>query len=386
MIASQLDPRRWLRQRLSRSHKNDALNAAPVTDCRVSEWTSMSTGSAHALEHALDLESVFKSEVVDLGSLQGSAFAGIVTPHAELSAAKEGVDSVFLENAEDYYAKYQGFDYWKMLIEQATKRISIASPTLIVEFGCGFGNSTLPLLELFPGAQVIATDISPNLLLILNRLVTARGQRTRCIAAAMDAQKPYLRDGIADLVVGSAILHHLAEPDIFVRRAMDVLKPGGAAIFFEPFEAGNALLRLICLEIEAEANRRKVKNNRAIKWLHAIPEQLAPQIFRARHRGWRELNDKWAFPKSVLERIARENGADLLIYPIHDNQKQFTRHFGYMMETYAGILKSELPDWAWKIFDRFDNEIFSPEMLTDLLLEGCVIFQKPQNALLTPSD
>jgi hypothetical protein len=47
-----------------------------------------------------------------------------------------------------------------------------------------------------------------------------------------------------------------------------------------------------------------------------------------------------------------------------------------MMETYAGIPKSELPDWAWKIFDRFENDMFSPEMLTDLLIEGCVIFRK----------
>jgi SAM-dependent methyltransferase len=192
----------------------------------------------------------------------------------------------------------------------------------------------------------------------------------------MDAQKPYLQDGIADLVVGSAILHHLADPAIFIRRAMDVLKRGGSAIFFEPFEAGNAVLRLICLEIDAEARRRRERNS-AIDWLRQIPGQLEPQIFRDKLRGWHDRNDKWAFPKSVLERLARDEGANLLIYPIHDNNQQFTRHFSYMMETYAGIPKTELPSWAWDIFARFDNDVFSREMLTDLLLEGCIIFSKP---------
>jgi SAM-dependent methyltransferase len=337
---------------------------------------SGATRTRASVTSRLDLGSIFATEVVDLGSALDPGFAGIVTPRPELVARKQGVDSVFLENAEEYYAKYQGFDYWKMLIGQAAQKISLVNPKVIVEFGCGFGNSTLPLLDLFPDADIVATDISPNLLSILNRLVDARGLGARCIAAAMDAQKPYLRNGIADLVVGSAILHHLADPDIFVRRAMDVLRPGSAAIFFEPFEAGNAILRLICLEVEAEAKRRRIRNNRAVNWLAKIPDQLAPQIFRGQRPGWRDRNDKWAFPKSVLERFARENGAELLIYPIHDNRKQFTRHFGYMMETYAGIPKSELPNWAWRIFDRFDNDLFSPEMLTDLLLEGCVIFRK----------
>jgi len=317
--------------------------------------------------------------MADLGARSDQALTGILTPLPELTAVKQGVDAVFLENAEDYYAKYQGFNYWKMLIEQAVKRIELDEPRLIVEYGCGFGNSTLPLLDLFPQATVIATDISPNLLAILRRLLDARAESARCIPVAMDAQKPYLQDGVADLVVGSAILHHLMDPAIFVRRAMDVLRPGGAAIFFEPFEAGNAVLRLICLEVDAEARRRR-ERNRAIDWLRQIPGQLEPQIFRDRIGGWADRNDKWAFPKSVLEKVARDEGAELLIYPIHDNNQPFTRHFAYMLETYGGISKSELPSWAWEIFARFDNDVFSPEMLTDLLLEGCIIFRKPRVA------
>ncbi|GAU83464.1 hypothetical protein BIWAKO_03390 [Bosea sp. BIWAKO-01] len=37
---------------------------------------------------------------------------------------------------------------------------------------------------------------------------------------------------------------------------MRMLKPGASAFFFEPFEAGNAILRLICQEITREAKYR----------------------------------------------------------------------------------------------------------------------------------
>ena len=320
-------------------------------------------------------QKMFKVRLVDLGRAEKPAFRGILTPEPEIGAKREGIDAVFLDNAEDYYQKYQGFDYWKMLIEQACTRVGLTEVAAIVEFGCGFGNSTLPLLEIFPNAHVIATDLSPNLLAILKRLLEARDLAHRCTPVAMDAHKDYIEENYADLVVGSAILHHLVQPELFVQRAMQILKPGGAAIFFEPFEAGNALLRLICLTIAEEADRRKL-SNRAIEWLRTIPKSLEPQILRHEAPDWANLNDKWAFPKSVLERIARDVEAELITYPIHDNIGQFTRHFAYMLQTYGGMTKEELPEWCWNIFDRFDRRLFSPEMLLDLPLEGTIIFRK----------
>ena len=93
-------------------------------------------------------------------------------------------------------------------------------------------------------------------------------------------------------------------------------------------------------------------------------------------RGWRKRDDKWAFPRTTLENIAHRCGADLVTYPLHDNQGQFTRHFTYMLEVYGGMKASDLPKWAWRIFKRFDEDLFSPDCLTDLPLESCVIFRK----------
>ncbi len=47
-----------------------------------------------------------------------------------------------------------------------------------------------------------------------------------------------------------------------------------------------------------------------------------------------------------------------------------------MLEIYVGMKPAHYPDWAWGIFDKYDRETFSPEMLRDLALEGCIVFCK----------
>jgi hypothetical protein len=64
-----------------------------------------------------------------------------------------------------------------------------------------------------------------------------------------DAGKPYIKDGCADLVFGAAILRHLVEPGKFIASALRVVRPGGSAFFFESFEGGLAILRLILHEV-----------------------------------------------------------------------------------------------------------------------------------------
>lgn len=317
----------------------------------------------------------FREPLLDLGDEEAVPFKGVLSPKSEIGVARLGVNAVFLDDAEDYYKKYQGFEYWRGLLMEALKASRTHEPRLIVEYGCGFGNATLPMLDLLPECQIIASDISPNLLAILRRLLVERQLTDRCVAVAMDAQKPYIRDGIADLVFGAAILHHLVEPREFICSALRVLKPGGKAFFFEPLEGGNAILISICDEILREAERRK-------QWDHAIyltkrlADELRPQVFRDSMPGWRERDDKWAFPRAMLDDIALAADASVFTYGLHDQTRQFRRHFTYMLKTYCDMDEASYPDWAWEIFDRYDTKTFSSEMLRDLAMEGCIVFRK----------
>jgi len=324
----------------------------------------------------------FDEPLVNLGDCEAEMFRGVLTPKNEVGLERRGVNAVFLENAEAYYKKYQGFDYWRMLLVQALDRIDVDDPKIIVEYGCGFGNATLPMLDILPNSKIVASDISPNLLAILDGLLESRNIKDRCVAVAMDAHKPYIKQGSADLIFGAAILHHLVEPGEFIGSALRVLKPGGWAFFFEPLEGGLAILRLICEEVVREGKRRffNARWRRAMRLTENFAKDLRPQIVRAATPGWRDRDDKWAFPHSVLDKIAQENRAEVRTYGLHDNVGQFRRHFSYMLETYGGMRATDYPAWAWDIFDRYDKETFSPEMLLDLALEGCILFRKLPDA------
>ena len=96
-----------------------------------------------------------------------------------------------------------------------------------LEIGCGTGNFT----EMFArsGAQIVAVDISPEL------LEKARG-RGLPEAQVRFLAKPFEQcdvDGPFDAVIGSSILHHL---DIrpALAKILALLKPGGAMCFAEP--------------------------------------------------------------------------------------------------------------------------------------------------------
>jgi ubiquinone/menaquinone biosynthesis C-methylase UbiE len=317
----------------------------------------------------------FSGPLTDLGEVEDINFKGVLTPQGEVGKKREGVNAAFLEDAEDYYLKHQGFEYWKMLFAAAFKKIGLEDAPLVIEYGCGFGNSTLPLLDLLPTSAIIASDISPNLLAIAKRLVDRRNFEDRCLLVAMDAQKPFIREGIADLVVGSAILHHLADPHLFVAAATRVLKPTGSAIFFEPFELGNALLRMLSLDIVAEAAKRE-ETNAAIEWLPNLATALNLQIRRDRDLGWRDLDDKWVFPRSMLQDMADACGCDLITYPLEAASGKFRSQFEYMLNNFAQIHPCTLPSWAWAMIDRLDTDIFSPASMRDVIISGAVIFRK----------
>ena len=140
------------------------------------------------------------------------------------------------------------------------------------------------------------------------------------------------------------------------------------------------MLRLICQEIVREAGRRN-DNSPGGRARAPGRDRIRAADFPRRPARLASRNDKWMFPRVGDRRASRANaGATLTVYPIHDNEGQFRRQFTYMMQAYGGLAATDLPAWAAEIFDRYDREAFSPQMLTDLAMEGCIIFAKPKRS------
>jgi len=174
-------------------------------------------------------DALFKCPLVDLGS-RNAKYAGVFTPLPEIDRPKMGITEVFLSGAENYFEKFEQFSYIYSIVKGAISRFDKPLAGLAVDIGSGFGNTVIPLLENHPDLTVLATDISPDLLAICRREADRRGLDDRCMVVAMDAQQDYFEPGIADVVFGGAVLHRMVTR-VVVKRALDLLKPGGVGPF-----------------------------------------------------------------------------------------------------------------------------------------------------------
>lgn len=114
---------------------------------------------------------------------------------------------------------------------------SAASGKDVLEYGCGVGNFSFDLAA--AGARVTGIDISPESVGTARRRASEMNLDTMEFMV-MNAEAMSFPDESFDVVVGSAILHHL-DLERCSAEIMRVLRPGGRAIFLEPLGHNPAL-------------------------------------------------------------------------------------------------------------------------------------------------
>jgi trans-aconitate methyltransferase len=102
---------------------------------------------------------------------------------------------------------------------------SLPKDPLIVDLGCGPGNITIRLAELFPKAQVLGIDGSEPMLAVAKQRSVHRSNNLSFIRAQLHDIAIELKDS-ADLVVSNSLLHHLQDPDLLWSVTQSIAKPG----------------------------------------------------------------------------------------------------------------------------------------------------------------
>jgi len=117
-------------------------------------------------------------------------------------------------------------------LDTATDRIRAAlgrEPSVIVDIGAGTGVGVRALARAFPTAEIIGVDASPE----MTAHIDAAGHPTvRTAIADLDNGWPAALPD-ADVLWASSSLHHIADPDAFLRTAAAHLRPGGVLAIIE---------------------------------------------------------------------------------------------------------------------------------------------------------
>jgi SAM-dependent methyltransferase len=110
----------------------------------------------------------------------------------------------------------------------------------VLLYGCGPANGTRMFID--AGAlSVVGIDISDVEIAAAWERARREGYADRVDFRVADGHHTGLPDDAFDVIVGSAILHHL-ELDVALRELRRILAPGGRAVFQEPL-AHNPILR-----------------------------------------------------------------------------------------------------------------------------------------------
>ena len=99
-------------------------------------------------------------------------------------------------------------------------QVPLTQPRLVVDLGCGPGNSTELLVERYPQAEIIGLDSSPDML----RKARERLPKYKFIEADLATWSP--QPG-TDLLFSNAVMQWLPDHPVIMRRLLEALAPGG---------------------------------------------------------------------------------------------------------------------------------------------------------------
>jgi ubiquinone/menaquinone biosynthesis C-methylase UbiE len=116
---------------------------------------------------------------------------------------------------------------------RAVEALDLKPGMVVADIGAGSGYYTSRLArKVLPGGRVIATDIQPGMIELLERRITAEGlSNVTTVLGAMD--DPRLPPASVDLAIMVDVYHELQQPQLFLQRLKGAFRPGGRLVLLE---------------------------------------------------------------------------------------------------------------------------------------------------------
>ena len=345
---------------------------------------------AHALCSGVQCARLHAAHARGAASAVPADLAAILVPDIDFVAdggilvdrrwSPEGVTSQFTDDAQTYHERYFDRLDFTALIDRCLRvaKVDVAHPRRVLDIGSGSGASVLALCRLLPQAHVVASDISPPLLRLLARFAATRGElHGRITALCFDLHRRVFRPGSFDLVVGCAILHHLADPRAALANVAASLRPGGRIVLVEPLESGSLMLVAMFATVLAALVRAGEGDGRLAVFMRAMRLDIQSRLGPPVEKPWtRRLDDKWVFDEPYLLALGKELGvAAVDVYPAEpDLTGVYEKSFRSLLAD-GGLADVPIPAAVVDAVRAFDDGI-APELKRELCPTGVIVFSR----------
>lgn len=293
-----------------------------------------------------------------------------------IASGVSGIGTQFREDAQVYAARYSIKSKHKTIeLGLAGSKTTLPDTIVALDIGCGPGDTTIALLEMFKNAHVYSTDLSPEMLMLLVAKAKELRLSDRITPFVADASAVNLKHEAFDLIVGSSMIHHLMDPDTFLDKVLKSLKPNGIALFYEPFQAGHIVLRTILANIvEIAPYRRDLSDQRTQffkNYIYTIDVMCADDRDPSTYAS---LDDKFMFARSIFSNAAERNNCHVAITPTNPPEDTFASKIKDLLRQGLGDT-DPLPKWCAELIAQTDHAI-SRSARTELLIEACITFTR----------
>lgn len=318
-----------------------------------------------------------------------TAFAHLFLPGVEFARdggilvdrdwSLSGVTAQFTDDAARYHERYFDRLAFMPLIERCLDLAGVdrTRPARVLDIGSGGGSSVLALRRLLPDAEVIASDISPQLLRILAEHVERHDElRGRIAALCFDLHRGIFRRDTIDLVVGCAILHHLLDPRAALANVAASLRTGGKIVLVEPLESGSLCLMAIFADVLDALDEQGEGEGELARFMRAMRLDIQSRLGPPKAKPWtRDLDDKWVFDRPYLSRLARDLGLSVDVQPAEtDVSRVYESAFKGLLSD-AGLATVAVPEAVIERVRAYDEGI-APALKRALCPTAVIVFSR----------